>query len=155
MSWTLSQLKQQLLLGEIQLPAKWSGAAGALGRENETRADRFLVVSCGTQQSQLAWFCGEDGRVKAARRAPAGLGLDAIGWPATLDKGLTAMTFLAGNPDDRGRLAPFPLAGRAGGRVTAGGWGCDVAFHTKRHRAPPARPVPAVLVLRVRSGFAV
>ena len=27
----LSQLKQQLLLGEIQLPAKWSWAAGALG----------------------------------------------------------------------------------------------------------------------------
>jgi hypothetical protein len=34
---------------------------------------------------------------------------------ATLAKGLSAMAFLAGNPDGRGRLAPFPLAGRAGG----------------------------------------
>ena len=59
---------------------------------------RALVVSCGTQHRPLARM---------------------------LANGLSVMTFLAGNPDGRGRLAPFPLAGRAGGRVAAGGPGCE------------------------------
>jgi len=66
-----------------------------------------LVVSCGTQQGQPASSPGADGRVKAARRAPEGLGLDATVRRATLAKGLSAKAFLAGNPDGRGRLAPF------------------------------------------------
>ena len=82
------------------------------------------------------------GRVKAGRRPPEGLGLDSAVRRPTLAKGLSANAFLAGKPDGRGRLAPFPLAGRAGGWVDR----CltrsptpppneIVAFHTKRHRA--------------------
>ena len=49
MSWTLSQLKQQPSLGEIQLSAKWSETVWALGRENETRAYPSLLArkECG------------------------------------------------------------------------------------------------------------
>ena len=54
-------------------------------------------------------------RVKAGRRPPEGLGLDASARQSTLAKGLSDRGFLAGKPDGRGRLAPFPLAGRAGG----------------------------------------
>ena len=56
--------------------------------------------------------------------------------PATLAKRLSAEAFVADSPDGRGRLAPFPLAGRAGGRVSASGSDETVVFHTKRHRAP-------------------
>jgi len=84
-----------------------------------------LVVPCGKQRLKVLGGLGADGRVKAARRAPEGPGLDATGCPATLAKGLSANGFLAGNSDGRGRLAPFLLAGRAGGRVTGGGCGCE------------------------------
>jgi len=94
-------------------------------RKPTSAAGGPLVVPCGKQRLKVLGGLGADGRVKAARRAPEGLGLDATGCPATLAKGLSANGFLAGNPDGRGRLAPFPLAGRAGGRVTAGGCECE------------------------------
>ena len=42
------------------------------------------------------------GRVKAGRRPPEGLGLDAVAQRETLAKGLSVNAFLAGNPDGRG-----------------------------------------------------
>ena len=98
-------------------------------------AERPLVVSCGTQQVQAASSPGAVGRVKAARRAPEGLGLDATYRPATLAKGLLAKAFLATNPDGRGRLAPFPLAEGRGDGSPPEAEDVIVAFHTKRHRA--------------------
>ena len=65
------------------------------------------------------------GRVKAGHRPPEGLGLDAVGHRETLAEELSANAFLAGNPDGRGRLAPFPLAGRTGGWVAAARPNCD------------------------------
>ena len=59
-------------------------------------AKRPLAVSCGKRQSQprvIGWF--RDGsRVKAGRRPPSGLGLDAAVSRITLAKGLSVMTFL-------------------------------------------------------------
>jgi len=70
---------------------------------------RRLVVSCGEQQCQVPGVPGVDGRVK----------------------GLSGKDFAADSPDGRGRLAPFPLAGRAGGWMAAGGSYVTVTFHTK------------------------
>ena len=80
-----------------------------------TRLDGPLVVSRGEQQSQPTRSIGARGRIKAARRATEGLGLYATIRPATLARSLSAKAFLAGSPDGRARLAPFPLAGRGGG----------------------------------------
>ncbi len=52
--------------------------------------------------------------VKAGRRSPKGLGLDPAVSRVTFAKGVVSRHFLAGNPEGRGRLAPFPLAGTAG-----------------------------------------
>ncbi len=52
--------------------------------------------------------------VKAGQRPPEGLGLDETIATADADGGLAGRVVSASKPDDRGRLAPFPPAGRAG-----------------------------------------
>jgi hypothetical protein len=89
------------------------------------------------RRSVWKWHCqgcggfglkpGLCGRVKDGRRPPEGLGLDAVAQPAKLAKGLSANDFLAGKPDGRGRLAPFPLAGRAGDGWAATAFGSPTA----------------------------
>ena len=70
---------------------------------------------------------------------PKGLALTRSRSVRRSPKGCRSTLFLAGNPDGRGRLAPFPPAGRAGDGWPPTGKTVNVAFHTKRHRAIPAR----------------
>ena len=70
--------------------------------------------------------------VKAGRRPTEGLGLDVGERRSALAKGLSDKEFLAGKPDGRGRLAAFPLAGRAGGWVV----------RTRDNRPPQGNSTP-------------
>jgi hypothetical protein len=66
--------------------------------------------------------CADAVKVKPLRGVLAD-DLDSDGAAHSLPEGLRDAHLAACKPDDRGRLAPFPLAGRAGGWV-----GCRAGF---------------------------
>jgi len=77
-----------------------------VGSALHTAKKRPLVVSSETQQGQSAGSSGADGRVKAPRWVPEGLGLDATVRRATIAKRLSAKAFLVSNLNGRVRVAP-------------------------------------------------
>ena len=84
---------------------------------------RFLFVSSGQRRVirgvEVAIFARRVPGSRLAAGHPKGLPLTRAHGNQHSPKACRARLFLAGKPD-RGRLAPFPLAGRAGGWVGNG-----------------------------------
>ena len=113
-------------------------APGAMVSES-VQSSWPLVVSCGTKQSHTRLGCSVRARLVAVSRLavghPQGLALTQPHAVKRSPKGCRPESLWADNPAGRGRLAPFPLAGRAGDRWPPAGSTLIVAFHTNWHRA--------------------